>query len=286
MKTWLSQTVLIGATSIMLILFLMTLGSAHQETILGACAAVIILLSVGIERFNPFLKKWNQADGDLFGDISLFVSIFAVLDGVLKWLSPFVLLWILGEWSTGLITLPLWAQTVLVGLLIELGAYVSHRAHHLIKFLWPLHAMHHSPARLYTLNNFRFHPLNHVINYLFMIVPVLLLGFSPQAILAYTAISMPVLLVQHANIDFHFGWFNTIINTNEVHRWHHSNQALEGNANYGRATLIWDRIFGTYYFPKMKAPGTIGLYATSKNFPPARKTLAQIWFPFTRDCCS
>jgi len=33
-------------------------------------------------------------------------------------------------------------------LLIELGAYVSHRLHHQVSLLWRLHAMHHSPQRL------------------------------------------------------------------------------------------------------------------------------------------
>ncbi len=287
MKKILSQFVLVASTGAMLGLFLLTLGSPDQETYLAASAVFIILVSVAMERLFPFQDKWNESQDDALGDITLFVLIFGVLDSALKWLTPFALLALFGNWSSGLINLPLWQQIILAGMLIELGAYISHYLHHNTKFLWPLHAMHHSPKRLYTLNNFRFHPLNHIINHIVMIAPVLLIGFSAEAILAYSAISMPVLLLQHSNIDFKFGWMNSILNTNEVHRWHHSNRELEGNANYGRATLIWDRLFGTYYFSREKnTPETLGLFSTTKHFPNVRNTLAQILYPFSRQCCS
>ena len=287
MNKLLSQLVLVSSTSAMLLLFILTLGTENQEMLMSVAAILIILLSIIIERLLPFRRKWNENEGDTIGDVASFVLIFGLLETGLKFFTPFVLLLLLGNWSTELIDLPLWQQTIMAGLMIELGAYISHYLHHNNKFLWQLHAMHHSPKRLYTLNNFRFHPLNHIINHLVMILPPLLLGFSAQAILAYTAISMPILLLQHSNIDFNFGKLNTVINTSEVHRWHHSNREHEGNSNYGRATLIWDRIFGTYYFPQeLNSPNELGLFSGSSKYPQAMKFFSQLWYPFSRQCCS
>ena len=106
--------------------------------------------------------------------------------------------------------------------------------------------MHHSTTQLYTLNNFRFHPLNHIINHVAMIVPLAVAGISADAMLIYAALSLPILLLQHSNIDFDFGFLNQVLNTNDLHRWHHSAQPYEGTMNLGRALIIWDRLFGTY----------------------------------------
>jgi len=150
--------------------------------------------------------------------------------------------------------LPLWAEIIAVTLLIELAAYLSHWIHHRYKPLWALHAMHHSVERLYTLNNFRFHPLNHVVNAFAIVVPPLLLGFSEASVLAYVALSMPVLIFQHANIDLRFGWLNYLFNTNELHRRHHSVKHADGAANLGRALTIWDQVFGTFRSELVRNP--------------------------------
>ena len=287
MKHLISQGILASAVLLMLALLLLTDGLAQQEAIMAGAALAIILISVLAERLFPFQRDWNIAQGDTAGDITLFILVFGLLDGALKWLTPFALLMLAGDWAGGGLALPLWAQAVLVTLIIELGAYASHYAHHNSRFLWPLHAMHHSPRRLYTLNNFRFHPLNHVINHVLMIVPVLLIGFSAQAVLIYTALATPVLLLQHSNIDFRFGWMSRILNTNEAHRWHHSDELREGKTNYGRATLIWDHLFGTFHRPGQRAePRAIGLFASSRGYPGAAALWEQLSYPFSPRCCT
>lgn len=273
-------------TTIMLTVYIVTLQHPSQEIIISGLAVSVILVSMFLERQIPFKSDWNENRGELSGDIASTLVIFGILDSLLKTATPFLLLIIFANWAPGSINLPLWSEIILAGLLIELGSYVSHRLHHKTKWLWPLHAMHHSPERLHTLNNFRFHPFNHIINHIIMIVPVLLIGFSADAILGYTALTLPLLLLQHSNIDFRFGWLNYILNTNQVHRWHHSTAISEGNKNLGRALVIWDQIFGTFYLPKEKsAPKSIGLFANSNSYPHAKKYFAQILYPFSSQCC-
>jgi len=270
----------------MMAVFIATLGLELQETILSGFAILLILFAVVLERHYPFRPNWNENQGDLGGDITSAVVIFGILDSLLKGATPFVLLLVLADWTQDGIGIPLWAEIIAVGLLIEFAAYISHRFHHSTKWLWSLHAMHHSPERLHTLNNFRFHPLNHILNHLLTIVPVIFLGFSGEAILGYTAFALPLLLMQHSNIDFKFGWMNRFLNTNEVHRWHHSTDDKQGNCNLGRALVIWDQVFGTYYFPNNEsAPERIGLFESSRLYPPAKKFWSQLAYPFSPQCC-
>ncbi|MEE9389063.1 MAG: sterol desaturase family protein [Paracoccaceae bacterium] len=267
------------------IVFFLTIGNDLQEAYLTLATLVLIGLSLAMEKRFPLHTDWNSNKGDTAGDIGSFVFIFGILDGALKWLSPFLILVLLPNFGLAG-NLPLWAQIIAATLLIEFGAWISHWAHHKYKPLWALHAMHHSTERLYTLNNFRFHPVNHIINYLIMFMPLLAFGISKEAILGYTALTLPVLLFQHSNIGFNFGILSHFFNTNTLHRWHHSSAYKEGMHNFGRALVVWDHLFQTYYNPAdADEPNTIGLASSGGTYPQPNSTLKQILWPLNKECC-
>lgn len=283
MTRFATQCALLYAILVMAVLFWASLGHPMQEFFLLIATGALLAASLLMERLRPFRKDWNTSADDTLGDIGSFVIIFGLLDGVLKWASPFVILALLPQ-GAGL-DWPLWVQIITVTLVIEFGAWISHWAHHRFAPLWALHAMHHSPERLYTLNNFRFHPLNHILNHGLMILPAMALGFAPEALLAYVALSTPILIFQHTNADLDFGILNRLFNTNDLHRWHHSTARDEGTHNLGRALVIWDHVFGTYLNPADRdAPSAVGLFATSRAYPKAANFMAQILWPFAR-CC-
>jgi sterol desaturase/sphingolipid hydroxylase (fatty acid hydroxylase superfamily) len=248
-------------------------------------AITLIVLSLVLERYFPHEQAWTDVpSAEVVGDIGSFVLIFGLLDGILKWLTPFVVLAVAPIQAK--LDWPLWQQILLVFLWIEFAAWASHWAHHRYKPLWALHAMHHSTERLYTLNNFRFHPFNHILNHLVMILPLLWIGVAADSILVYSALTLPVLLLQHSNIAFDFGRLNFIFNTNDLHRWHHSAKPAEGRMNLGRALVLWDQVFGTYLRPSSpSAPSKVGLFSVSRNFPPASRFWAQLAWPFNPSCC-
>ena len=269
----------------MALVFTLTRGNDVQDTILSGAAIVLLVLSLGMERFFPLHREWNSDQGDTKGDIASFVLVFGALDSGLKMLAPFLILALLPA-QMGSLDAPLWVQVLLATLMIEGGAWLSHWAHHRYPRLWALHAMHHSTERLYTLNNFRFHPLNHILTHALAFVPPLALGISPEALLAYTALTLPILLFQHSNVRFDFGPLNYVFNTNALHRWHHSSAAHEGTKNLGRALVIFDQLFGTYHNPNsVKEPQAIGLFASSKRYPRASQFCAQLLWPFGAHCC-
>ena len=285
MNRLLSQTLLLGLIAGMAASLILSWAHPAREALMAGAAIVLIALSLVLERVFPHDPTWADVPREeVAGDIGSFVLIFGILDGVLKWLTPFALFAVVPLQAT--LNLPLWQQTLLVFLWIEFAAWASHWAHHRYKPLWALHAMHHSTERLYTLNNFRFHPFNHVLNHLAMILPLLWIGVAVEAILVYTALTLPVLLFQHSNIAFDFGRLNMVLNTNDLHRWHHSAKPSEGMMNLGRALVLWDQVFGTYLRPSSSSsPSRIGLFSVSRNFPPASKFLAQLAWPFNAGCC-
>ena len=263
-------------------------GVPLELAILGSSVLTLMVAWV-LERGLPYRKQWNANHGDLKTDMAS-AGVIAVLVGpLLKVLAPLGVVAvyassgvtpILAGWS-------LWLQIAFVLFVVEFGKYWSHRLHHRSASLWWLHAMHHSSRRMYFLNGMRFHPLNYAINFALAIFPVMLLGVSPEAILGYLAITQPVVLLQHANIDLHHGVLNRVFSTPEVHRWHHSTVAHEADKNFGNAFLLWDHVFGTFKgaegFDENKE---VGLFtASSSSYPEAKGYLAQLACVLKPPCC-
>lgn len=252
---------------------------------------VLILAAVAFaERRAPYRTDWSADQGDLRTDITSAAWLFAVADPLLKWGLPVLVLAFAG---TGLRTAaaifpigwPFIAQVVAAALIAEFTSYWSHRWHHRLPALWWLHALHHGSERLYWLNNFRIHPLNYGINHVLGFAPLLLIGTPAEVILGYLALSYPVLMLQHANLPLHSGWLNYVFSTNEVHRWHHSDQVAEGDSNFGRALVLWDQVFGTYrYNPKANDPAAVGLYLPTR-YPARSSFVQQIYSMFLPGCC-
>jgi ornithine lipid hydroxylase len=182
--------------------------------------------------------------------------------------------------------LPFALQIVIAALVAEFGFYWAHRLHHSQPALWWLHALHHGSERLYSVNNFRVHPFNYAVNYVFGMLPLLAIGTPADVVYGYLALSYPALMLQHANLPLRSGWLNYVFSTNEVHRWHHSAARGEGDRNFGRTLVFWDMIFGTFHYHPRGAnlPRAIGLYAG--NVYPARASYwRQVLSMFSPGCC-
>jgi ornithine lipid hydroxylase len=259
-----------------------------ELAILGSSVLTLMIAGV-LERTLPYRNQWNANHGDLKTDMASAGVIAGLIDPLLKVLAPLGVVAVYA--SSGVTPIlagwPLCLQVILVLLVVEFGKYWSHRLHHGSTSLWWLHAMHHSSRRMYFLNGLRFHPLNYAINFALAIFPVMLLGVSQEAILGYLAITQPVVLLQHANIDLQHGVLNRVFSTPEAHRWHHSTAAHEADNNFGNAFLLWDHVFGTF----KRAEGfdgnkEVGLFASSSsNYPEAKGYLAQLASMLKPPCC-
>jgi sterol desaturase/sphingolipid hydroxylase (fatty acid hydroxylase superfamily) len=245
-----------------------------------------LVISYILERYIPYQNAWNQSRDDTKEDAAYAILTILIVP-LAKAISVFLVL-LVGHWllpvqekaagQSGVVQL---LEALLISGILP---YWYHRISHTKSdFLWKIHAVHHSPERLYWLNAFRFHPLNAIINSFLSLFPLLLLGFSNETILLAGFINNYVAVLNHANIDFRLGIFNYVFNMNELHRWHHSNNMDEANSNYsGGVLIIWDLVFGTYYNPADRSIGQdeIGLAEESKRSFPQFSIKRQFCYPF------
>ena len=235
------------------------------------------------ERLLPFRKKWNRSQGDLSADAAYLPTTI----GVTALIEPGVetLAVIVGAAITGAIGAELWPsawpialQLVLACVVAEFFDYWPHRLMHETPWLWRFHTIHHSPLRLYWLNATRAHPIETGFRGCFNILPLAVLGAGGDLLVLVGLTSMVVGLFQHANIDFKLGPLSRIFSVGEMHRWHHSEDRLEANHNYGNSFLMWDLVFGTWYRPlEQAAPEKLGI-ADLESFPSS--WLQQLVEPF------
>jgi hypothetical protein len=154
---------------------------------------------------------------------------------------------------------PILAQGVLMVLLVDLMRYWVHRFAHTNATLWRLHAVHHSPDKLYWLNTSRFHPLEKGLQFAFDSMPFILLGVDSDVLAFYFVCYSVNGFYQHANVYLRFGILNYVFSTAELHRWHHSKVLREANNNYSNTTIVWDIVFGTYFRPSSSGPVRAGI---------------------------
>ena len=174
--------------------------------------------------------------------------------------------------------LPVWAQAALMMLVADFGRYWLHRAFHKFAPMWRLHAVHHSPHRLYWVNVGRFHPLEKSIQYFFDALPFALVGVAGEVLAAYFVFYAINGFYQHSNCLVRLGPLNYLIAGPELHRWHHSELPEESNHNFGNNLIVWDLLFGTRFLPWNREVGPLGL--VNRAYP--MSFWAQMKTPFVR----
>jgi sterol desaturase/sphingolipid hydroxylase (fatty acid hydroxylase superfamily) len=191
----------------------------------------------------------------------------------LRWLHAREL-YLDGFWPT---QIPALLQAGLMILVADFFRYWLHRAsHEWSTRLWSLHAVHHSPKKLYWVNVGRFHPIEKALQFLCDAAPFILLGISENVLALYFVFYALNGFIQHCNIRIHLGWLNYLISGPELHRWHHSWEIRESNKNYGNNLIVWDLLFGTWFLPKDREVETLGL--KNRRYP--SDFLSQMKTPF------
>jgi sterol desaturase/sphingolipid hydroxylase (fatty acid hydroxylase superfamily) len=263
-------------------------GWSLQGTVM---AASLFALGAGaaLERWLPFRSTWNKPQNDIGTDLASAGVVMGLVDPLLKLAAAQAVAWLYGQAvasANPFAALPFLAQVVVAGLIMEFGAYWGHRWHHRQPCLWSLHAMHHGTTRLYSLNNFRVHPLNYTLQFAFSTLPLMLLGVPHEVLLTWLVIAQPVLMLQHVNADLDNRALNHVFSTNELHRWHHASTPAEGDVNFGSSLIVWDKVFGTYRGVRHgEAPQAVGLFAESAAYPHRATYMRQLGVLCSPGCC-
>lgn len=272
----LAYPVLLGGAGTGLIA-LTTMGIAYWPTFPLIVIAALTSIAL-LERALPYEPIWNDDHGDLVTDVFhnlanhglIQMSIVGTFVLRQAWM-PDPVLWP-DHW-------PMWAQVLAAGAVLDLSLYLMHRWSHVNPFLWRLHAVHHSPERLYWLNAERRHPLSALMLAGPGLIALLLLGAKAEAISAWFAILTIHLAFQHSNLDYRVGPFKWLLGVAEIHRGHHKREYEDAQVNFGEFWMVWDHLFRTFrlgYSP-LKA-GDLGLQ--DRDFP--KSYSRQLVWPFAR----
>jgi sterol desaturase/sphingolipid hydroxylase (fatty acid hydroxylase superfamily) len=153
--------------------------------------------------------------------------------------------------------LPLWLQGAAILLIQDILFYGIHRFFHL-RLAWKYHAVHHSPTVLDWSSAARFHPINNVLQFVLADVVVLLMGFSPEALLVLAPFNLIYSAMTHANLNWTFGPLRYVFASPVFHRWHHTTQEEGLDKNFASTFPFLDLMFGSFYMPPGKLPERFG----------------------------
>jgi sterol desaturase/sphingolipid hydroxylase (fatty acid hydroxylase superfamily) len=187
---------------------------------------------------------------------------------------------------TSLSQSPGWARFLIAMLLVDFLYWIQHYCNHKVPLLWQFHKLHHSQQELNFFTDFRYHVVEYIVRYTFLITPFLILKIEPPVIVAFVIFSRCYSHFYHGNIRLNLGPLKYILVTPQSHRVHHSLELENRDRNFGAIFSIWDFIFGTQCTNFKQYPDT-GI--TDKAFPQEQKVgltsllltpLYQLLYPF------
>lgn len=143
----------------------------------------------------------------------------------------------------------------------ELVHYSLHRLGHEWAPAWRFHSVHHRPRRLHIFNATRFHPAEQALEGVLEGLALGVAGFGPAQRVTHATARATYGQLQHGNIDIDSGPLDHVFATPDLHRWHHSDDPAEGNANYGAVLSVYDRLLGTFFRPARAFDARLGIGA-------------------------
>lgn len=161
-------------------------------------------------------------------------------------------------------TMPSWVQFITILVCADFVLYWEHRLYHETKLFWPIHAVHHSVENMDWLAGSRGHFMQVFSERALVMIPLYLLGASPEALNAYVVFAALQAVLIHCNTRLPFGTLKAIFVTPQYHHWHHSSEKPAIDTNYAAHLTLFDWMFRTMHFPKQHWPAE---YGTTKKLP-------------------
>src|SRR5262249_31517411 len=252
---------------------------------MGLMTIALLFLLVALEQTLPYRQDWSiRGDRDIWRDLGhavLYTGIGSTLAqvtflaGLPSVLSRFGFADGLGLWPE---RSPFLLQVVTVMLVGDLLEYWYHRLVHTLPWLWPLHAVHHTPTRLNVLKGPRHHVAYFLGRGVLVWTPLMVIGVPPRLVVWQFAAEVLVGTWAHANLAFQIPAFvHRILVTPAFHPIPPSIDADQGTSNYSTVFAIWDLIFGSYTDPRFLEARETGI----DHDPIPRRFLSELLSPLT-----
>ncbi len=173
--------------------------------------------------------------------------------------------------------MPVWMQFLMALFMADFAQALLHRLYHNLPWLWRFHAVHHSSRKMDWLAGSRVHLVEILLTRSAVLMPLVVLGFSSDAINAYVVLVGVQAVLAHANLGLDFGWLEYVLVTPRYHHWHHARQAEYIDANYAIHLPLVDMLMGTFKRPpRGEWPAE---YGVMKLETVPRGFWAQAWMP-------
>ena len=146
---------------------------------------------------------------------------------------------------TALSQSPGWVRFLIALLVVDFLYWIQHYCHHKVPLLWQFHMLHHSQKEINFFTDFRYHVVEYIVRYTFLITPFLILKLDAPVIVAFVIFTTCYSHFYHGNIRLNLGPLKYILVTPQSHRVHHSLELEYRDSNFGAIFSTWDFIFGT-----------------------------------------
>nr|WP_299032527.1 sterol desaturase family protein [uncultured Tenacibaculum sp.] len=150
-------------------------------------------------------------------------------------------------------TFPYWARLLVFFIIIDFVQWFTHTLLHRYEFLWNFHKVHHSVKQMGFAAHLRYHWMEPVVYNSMKYIPLAIMGgFTAQDVAIVHFFNITIGHLNHANINWDYGWLKYILNNPRMHIWHHAKELPEERkmgVNFGITLSIWDYIFKTDYIP-------------------------------------
>ncbi|HVW23728.1 MAG TPA: sterol desaturase family protein [Polyangiaceae bacterium] len=172
---------------------------------------------------------------------------------------------------------PRWLMVLELIVFADFVYYWVHRLAHTVPALWRFHAVHHSSEHLRWTSALRAHPVETYCHAV-IALPLFLLGFPFDALVAVLGLSGLYSFVIHANVNVSSRRLSYVLNSPRYHAWHHARDARDGTVNFAGFFPFFDALFGTYKHPD-RLPPAFGLDDPATPSVP-EDFLGQLKYPF------
>lgn len=144
--------------------------------------------------------------------------------------------------------IPAWVFLVIDFVVLDLWAYLVHRAYHTFPLLWRLHGPHHLDEHLDATSAARFHPLEIAFSAMVRMPLIMALAIPLSHVLIFDAALFTAALFHHSNLRLPSGFeraLSRVIVTPSIHWVHHHARRADTDSNYAGVLSLWDPLFGT-----------------------------------------
>ncbi|WP_281232236.1 sterol desaturase family protein [Flavobacterium gelatinilyticum] len=140
----------------------------------------------------------------------------------------------------------LFFDTLVLILLMDLFMFIFHFLVHHLKWLYPVHKLHHTHVETNVYSLYVLHPVETLGFGFIWLFLITILEFNYLSIIIYLILNLSYGIFGHLKTDifpsfWYKNYFTQWISTTKFHNDHHKNEAR----NFGFYFTIWDKIFKT-----------------------------------------